>query len=223
MNETVDIMTGEVMPETAIATTDDIAAMVKPQDLPLLRVIQQMDSLDWKNLQPHQTAFLLTQKPYPVSGGGYTNLTFRQALLFAVRAFELGVSPFSGECWFNTSTSSVALTLEGKKTVARNKGIDLGPPSFEDTTREWSASAATIARMDEVKKLGFPKDVGVKCRIRVGPIDNKEYAEYSAFISEWLVTKSPVWISKPLHMLQTRAYEKAISLAMGTGASDPVD
>jgi len=31
-----------------------------------------------------------------------------------------------------------------------------------------------------------------------------------------------VWKAKPTHMLQTRAAEKAISMALGTGASDMV-
>jgi hypothetical protein len=73
-------------------------------------------------------------------------------------------------------------------------------------------------------KDGFAKDVGIKCKMRVGLPANKEYVEYTAYLSEWYVPRSPVWKGKPMHMLQTRACEKAISLVLGTGASDmPVD
>ena len=223
MSETIDIKTGEVITEVALVPKGGMESLVKTQDLPLLAVMEQLDSLDWKALKPHHAALLLMQRPMNAPGGGTMTLTFKQAIIFATRCYEMGVSPFSSEVWFNTNNSSVNLTLEGKKAVARNLGVDIGPPQFEDVTREWTNSAATTSRIDELKKLGFLKDTGIRCKIRVGAIANNEHAEYSAFISEWLVTKSPVWVSKPLHMLQTRAYEKALSMAMGAGASDQVD
>lgn len=213
----------EVIEETAITVQPSMDSMVKSGDIPLLRVMEQMDTLDWRNLKPHQTSLLLMQKPFQVSGGGTMFLTFKQAILFATRCYELGVSPFSSEVWFDANRGSVNLTLEGKRQVARNKGIDLGPPQFEELSRTWTEVPKVTPLVEDLKKQGFTKDIGVKCRIRVGDPKNQEYSEYTCWMSEWSVPKSPVWQAKPLHMLQTRATEKAISLAMGTGASDPVD
>ena len=127
------------------------------------------------------------------------------------------------EVWFDPNRGSVNLTLEGKRQVARNKGIDLGPPQFEELVRGWGEIPKVTPLVEDLKKQGFVKDIGIKCRIRVGDVKNQEFVEYICWLSEWAVPKSPVWQAKPLHMLQTRATEKAISLAMGTGASDPVD
>lgn len=207
----------EVLPE------DMMLAQIKEADKPVYRAISSVSSLDWRNLQPNQMAFLLTQKPFPVSGGGTTYLTFKQALLFALRCYELGVSPLSSEVWFDPARGTTNLTLEGKKQVARNKGIDLGPPQFTELAREWSELPKSSQNVEDLKKAGFSKDLGIKCRVRVGKPEHAEFSEYTAWMSEWFVSRSPVWGAKPMHMLQTRAYEKAISLAMGTGASDAVD
>lgn len=232
MADQVDIKTGEVLaegipvPETALIPATPVNALdkfVKEGDIPLLRVLEQMDTLNWRDLKPHQTAFLLMQKPFVVSGGGTMYLTFKQAILFATRSYELGVSPFSGEVWFDPNRGSVNLTLEGKRQVARNKGIDLGPPQFEEISRTWAEVPKVTPIIEDLKKQGFTKDIGVKCKIRVGNPEHKEFVEYICWLTEWAVVKSPVWMQKPLHMLQTRATEKAISLAMGTGASDPID
>lgn len=214
----------EVLAGTELAKNEgSMSDMVKAQDIPLLRVMETMDSLDWKALKPHHTALLLMQKPFPVSGGGTTFLTFKQAIIFATRCFELGVSPFSSEVWYDPQRASTNLTLEGKRQVARNRGIDLGPPQFEETSREWSEVANVSKAGQEAKTAGFKKDIAIRCKIRVGNPEHKEYSEYTAWLSEWYVSKSPVWQQKPLHMLQTRACEKAISLALGTGASDPIN
>lgn|SRR3990167_9397689 len=218
-----EVKEAEVVPNAlVIPDPADMKDLVKTGDIPLLRIMEQMDSLDWKALKPHHTALLLMQKPFPVSGGGTTFLTFKQAIIFATRCFELGVSPFSSEVWYDPARASTNLTLEGKRQVARNRGIDLGPPQFEDLTREWSEVAKVSEAGEAAKKAGFPRDAGIRCRIRVGDPKNQEFSTYTAWLSEWYVGRSPVWQQKPLHMLQTRATEKAISLALGTGASDHV-
>jgi hypothetical protein len=195
---------------------------VRPQELPVLELSKQLATLDWKQMTPPQTALLLTQKPFPVSGGGTMRLTFTQALFFATRCYELGVSPFSSEVWFDPSRYSVNLTLEGKRTVAAKRRIELGPPRFEEGSREWTV----VPRLSEAglaAKQLFAKDLFIKCWIRVGPIANQEYAEYIAYLSEWFVPKSPVWQAKPIHMLQIRAQEKALTMAIGTGISEMPD
>lgn len=218
MRDVIDATTGEVLETTALAKTSNLDHLVKEQDRPLLAIMENQ-TLDWRELKPNQTAVLLMQKPFNVSGGGVTYLNFRQALYFAVRCFELGVSPFSDEVWFDPARFSVNLTLAGKRTVARNKGIDLGPPSFEELTREWKDVSRVTDVTQAAQKAGFTKDVGVKCKIRVGDPKHQEYTEYICWLSEWYVPRSPVWQAKALHMLQTRAQEKAISAALGTGAS----
>lgn len=209
-----------VVVEEALAKVDPLQALVKESDKAVFSIAQRLDNLDWKAMKPPEMALLLCQKPFPVSGGGTMFLNFRQALWFAVRCHELGVSPFSAEVWFDPQKFSVNLTLEGKRQVARNKGIDLGPPKFEELVRKWEDVPRVSPILDELKKAGFKHDVGIKCNIRVGDPKHKEHVEYIAWLSEWYVGRSPVWQAKPTHMLQTRATEKAISLAMGTGASE---
>jgi hypothetical protein len=221
MSETIDTATGEIIEQTALAPTPkaDMSKLLKEGEIPLFEVIKQMDNFDWKALKPHQLAFMIMQKPFS-AGGSTMYLTFKQALIFGARCFELGVSPFSSEVWFDPNKSTVNLTLEGKRQVARVKGIDLGPPKFEELSRTWADLPRITPTVEELKKAGFTKDVGIKCRIRVGDPNHKEEAEYVAWLSEWYVGRSPVWQAKPTHMLQTRAAEKCISMALGTGASD---
>jgi len=221
MSTEVNTETGEIV-EGAIVKRDDISAMVKEQDRPLLAIMSKMNSMNWRELEPPQLAVLIMQKPFMAQGGGTMYLSFKQAILFATRCYELGVSPFSSEVWFDPNRATVNLTLEGKRQVARAKGIDLGPPKFEELSRKWEDLARTTDVVEALKKLGFNKDVGVKCSIRVGDPKNQEHSEYIAWLSEWFVERSPVWKAKPTHMLQTRAAEKAISMALGTGASDMV-
>jgi hypothetical protein len=221
--EKVDTKTGEVLEAALVVRKDDMLALVKDSDKGVYNAMSQMSTLNWRDLKPNETALLLMQKPFVVSGGGTMYLNFKQALLFAVRCYELNLSPFSDQVWFDPNRSTVNLTLAGKRELARLRGIDLGPPQFEEIAREWSAVPRVTEQVEAAKKLGFTKDVGIKCRMRVGKPEHAEHVDYIAWLSEWLVPRSPVWGSKPVHMLQTRATEKAISLAMGTGASSMPD
>ena len=209
-------ITGETT-EALVPAKQTLEPYVKEAEWPILRLAERMTTLNWKEMQPPEMALLLMQKPFPVSGGTY-NLTFRQALFFATRCFELGVSPFSSEVWFDPNRWAVNLTLEGKRTVARNMGIDLGPPAFEEVAREWVDVPRLTDTGKEAQKL-FSRDLSIKCKMRVGPVANKEHAEYIAWLSEWFVPRSPVWNAKPTHMLQIRAQEKCLTMACGTGAS----
>lgn len=215
-----EVAVAEVVSETALVPkTVDMTALVKEQDRPLLALMQQAASLDWRQLTPPQMAVLLMQKPFSVSGGGTTYLTFKQALLFALRAFELGLSPFSDNIWFDPGKGVANVTLSGKRELARLRGIDLGPPSFEELSREWSEVSSTSNTAVDAKKAGFPKDVGVRCSMRVGDPKNGERSSYTAWLSEWFQSRSPVWKEKPQHMLSIRANEKCLTLVLGTGAS----
>lgn len=219
-----EVKEAEVVPAQAIAVVpkDDMLALIKENDKGVYAAMAGMDTLDWRALRPNQMALLLMQKQFNVSGGGAMFLNFKQALLFAVRCYELGVSPLSSEVWFDANRGTTNLTLEGKRQVARNKGIDLGPPIFEEISREWKDVPKATDLVKDLQKQGYGKDIGVRCKIRVGDPKNAEYSEYVCWLSDWMVAKSPVWQNKPMHMLQTRACEKAISMALGTGASDPI-
>lgn len=214
----VDIKTGEIVEEKMEIAKANAASMVKEQDRPFFAVAETLDTLEWAKLKPHQAALLLMTKPFTVNGGTMF-LSFKQALLFAVRCFELGLSPLSDSVWFDPNRGTVNLTLAGKKEIARNKGIDLGPPELEEVDRKWEDVARLTEAAENAKRDGFNKDVGVRCKMRVGDPKNNEYVNYTAWISEWYVPRSPVWKAKPIHMLTTRATEKAISLVLGTGAS----
>ena len=213
--EVVNTTTGEVT--TALAKVD-ARSMLKEQDHVMYDIMSSVQTLDWHDLKPNQMALLLMRKPFQAKGGTMF-LSFPQALLFATRCYELGLSPFSGEVWYDPNRGSVNLSLEGKRQLARNRGIDLGPPQFEEVSRDWKDVPRSTDAVEAAKKAGFSKDIGIKCSIRVGDVKNAEHVTYIAYISEWYVSQSPVWQQKPVHMLQTRATEKAITLALGTGAS----
>lgn len=218
--EVIDTKTGEVT-ETALVSAKPVGmrAIVKEQDLPLLDVMETLDNLDWRNLRPHQTALLLMQKPLSVSGGGSTYLTFRQAILFATRCYELNLSPFSDNVWFDPGRGATNITLSGKRELARLRGIEMGPPSFEEVYRDWKDVPRVTEAGEAARKAGFARDVGCTCTMRIGPAANKENVVYTAWINDWYVSRSPVWQNKPSHMLAVRANEKALTLVTGIGAS----
>jgi hypothetical protein len=170
--------------------------------------MEKFSSFDWRSLPPNIMAQVLMKKPYR----GKANepdyyLSPEQALVFAMRCFELGLSPLSSEVWFDRDRWSVNVTLEGKLRLARERG-NVGPPTFANEERPWRAGATKLA--------GFEKEPGIKCTISV----NQEPCSYMCWMSEWYMPMSPVWKAKPMHMLQIRAYDKALAFAAGAGISD---
>ena len=213
-------MSDTVIKEAEIVSEKpDMLALIKDADKPVFQAMSSMNTLDWKDLKPNQTALLLMQRPMAVSGGGTMHLNFKQALLFAVRCYELGLSPFSDSVWFDPNRNAVNLTLAGKRELARIRNIDMGPPSFEEVYREWKDVPKITDAGKAAQTSGFNKDMGSRCKIRIGDPKNKEYVDYTAWLNDWYVDRSPVWKQKPSHMLTIRANEKAISLVLGTGAS----
>lgn len=182
-----------------------------------LALVEGIAEFDWKKIPPPAIAQILVRIPFKGSSGEPDfYLKPWQAMIFAIRCYELGLSPFSGEVWYNPKNNKVNVTFEGKLKLARDRGYNFGPPHFESKTRPW--------KNDVVKKqmigflgAGFDTEPGLTCVITV---DGKEKAEYTAWLSEWMVLTSPVWKSKPMHMLQVRAHEKCISFASGVGASE---
>jgi hypothetical protein len=165
-----------------------------------LDTFSEISSLDWKNIPPPMLAQMLVKIPFKGSSGepDYFLEPF-QAMIFAMRCFELGLSPFSNEVWFNPKNNKVNVTFEGKLKLARKQGLDLGPPRFERIPA------------DPGKTL-----VAYKCKIKSPHGD----CEYTATLKEWQVPSSPVWKAKPDHMLQLRAAEKCLSFASGIGTSE---
>jgi len=159
------------------------------------------ESLDWKKWSLPMTASILTKIPMPGRDGDVF-LTQAQAAIWAIVSFEQGLSPFTGETWFNTKTHKVNLTLQGKLTRARQLGMNLGAPKF------------IRIPADEEEKL-----IAIKC---VLPTSNGT-VEYTATLSEWMMPSNPNWKNRAGHMLQVRAYEKAVSFAAGVGASEQPD
>jgi hypothetical protein len=159
------------------------------------------ESLDWKKWSLPMTAAILTRIPMPGQDGDVF-LTQAQATIWAIVSFEQGLSPFTGETWFNTKTHKVNLTLQGKLTRARQLGMNLGAPKF------------IRIPADEKEKL-----IAIKC---VLPTSNGT-VEYTATLSEWMMPSNPNWKNRSGHMLQVRSYEKAVSFAAGVGASEQPD
>lgn len=202
---------------------DSLTSLVKENDKTVFSALSTVQTLDWRNLPPNVMAFLLTQKPFTVSGGGITYLNIRQAMLFALRAYELGLSPLSDNVWFDLNRGTVNVTLSGKRELARLRGIDMGPPTFEDQTRAWDSIPKITQAGEEARKAGFASDVGCKCSIRVGDPKNAEHVSFTAWLNDWYQPKSPVWKEKYAHMLAVRANEKALTLILGTGSSQMPD
>ena len=136
--ETMDVENGTKMIVAEIVQDEnsDMLALVKETDKPVFQAMSKLSSLNWHDLKPNETALLLMQKPF-LSGGATMYLNFRQALLFAVRAYELGLSPFSDNVWFDTTRNAVNITMSGKRELCRIRGVEMGPPVFTEATREW--------------------------------------------------------------------------------------
>src|SRR4051812_3900016 len=75
---------------------------------------QAMTSLDWRQLPPPLLAQLIKNRPVGGRDGVDQYLTYDQAMFFAVEAYRMGVSPTSQECWFDTKTWRVNVTVEGQ-------------------------------------------------------------------------------------------------------------
>jgi hypothetical protein len=165
-----------------------------------IEAMASMASFDWKQVPPPMLAQMLVQIPFK---GGRDEpdyfLAPWQAMVFAMRCYELGLSPFSNEVWFNPKNNKTNVTFEGKLKLARLAGLNLSPPQL------------TRIPLDASQPL-----VAYKCVIHSpsGP------SEYTAYLKDWIVVKSPVWKEKPEHMLQLRAAEKCLSFASGIGASE---
>ncbi len=162
--------------------------------------LSSMQSFDWKAVPPPMLAQMLVQMPFK-GGAGEPDyfLAPWQAMVFAMRCFELGLSPFSNEVWFNPKNNKTNVTFEGKLKLARKQGLNLSPPRL------------TRNPIDMSKPL-----VSYTCVITSpsGP------CEYTATLKDWYQAKSPVWKDKPEHMLQLRAAEKCLSFASGIGSSE---
>ena len=165
-----------------------------------LEKLSGLTSLDWKQIPPPMLAQILVSIPFKGSSDQPDYyLTPVQGMIFALRCFELGLSPFSNEVWFNPKNNKVNVTFEGKLKLARMNGMRLSPPLFERLPA------------DATKPL-----VAYKCTIQAP----HGKCEYTATLKEWAVAKSPVWREKPDHMLQLRAAEKCLSFATGSGSSE---
>lgn len=178
-----------------------------------LEALGKVESLDWTKVPPPLLAQVLVNMPFK-GGSGDPDYYLQpwQALVFAMRCFELGLSPFSNEVWFNPKNNKVNVTFEGKLKLARKQGLELGPPHFERVEKKTADGKPVFAPGSK-----FP-DWGYRCTMTT--TRNGDLAEYTAWYSEWNVPKSPVWQSKPDHMLQLRAAEKCLSFASGIGSSE---
>ncbi len=170
-------------------------------------------SLDWRQIPPPMMAELIMATPQRgKTGEPDYYLEAYQAYRFAIRAYEIGLSPLSTEVWYNPQNNMTNVTFEGKLKLSRLNKLNLGPARFEEIHRPFPKG----------KQLaGFDQDLGIKCKMSTARTG--EDAEYTAWLSEWFVSTSPVWKAKPNHMLMVRSAEKCLSFASGLGVSELMD
>ncbi len=183
--------------ERALAIKADAQERLQSKQLESLG---QIANFDWKAVPPPMLAQMLVNIPFK-GGQGEPDyfLAPWQAMIFAMRCYELGLSPFSNEVWFNPKNNKTNVTFEGKLKLARLQGLNLSPPHLERIPTDTS------------KPL-----LAYKCTIKT-PSGN---CEYTATLKDWMQSKSAVWREKPDHMLQLRAAEKCLSFASGIGSSE---
>lgn len=183
-------------------------ALVRKQEAEIANAwMKDLSEFDWKRIPPHQMAVVLTKIPRRgKTGDPDYYLTPAQALVFAMRCFELNLSPLSTQVWFDPARWTTNVTLEGQIELARSRGMT-GAPSFTELHRPWKKGQTPI--------LGFAEEPGIRCVVKTTSGDTS----YTCWLSEWIVPTSPVWKGKPHHMMQVRAYEKALEFSGGVGVS----
>src|SRR5882724_8919843 len=201
---------GAISPDRVALAKSNQQESIQTKQLDKLKGIT---SFDWKQIPPPFMAELLMQTPFR-GGAGEPDyyLSAYQAYRFAIRCYELGLSPLSTEVWYNPKNNMTNVTFEGKLKLARLNKLDLGPPRFEEKYRPFP-KGKQIA--------GMEKDLGISCKMTTGRANDE--AEYTAWLSEWYMPASPVWKARPDHMLRIRSAEKCISFASGTGVSELMD
>lgn len=162
------------------------------------------DSLDWTAWGLPMTAALLRRIPQRGGRDGDYFLSAEQAVIWAVTSFKLGLDPFLGDTYLVPASNRVNITLQGKLKKARMDGLNLGAPIFQ-----------RIPEDPEKPVLGY------RCSIPIG--QTAQMVEYVAMKKEWEMPGNPNWKNRCEHMLQIRAYEKAVSFAAGIGASENPD
>ena len=195
--------------QEALAKAKEVAIEMQKKDDSLVWM-EELSSFNWKDIKPHFLAPLLCHIPFKRKDG-YYKLEPWQALIWAMRCYELELSPLGNETWFNAESNKVNITLEGKREIARKRGYQFGPSTFERLERPWPKGKPK-------PNIQFEADIGYKCMLPV--VGWKTPAEYTAWLSEWYMPYSPVWRDKPEHMLQIRAQEKALSFCTGVGQSE---
>lgn len=175
---------------------------------------------DWKELLPWQVAMLLMRKPYyrnTSTGKEMYRLNPDQALVFAYRASTLGLDPFSSEIWFNPDTWQASATVEGRRKVAKQNGMNFGPPQFTYVEKEWPAHIPN--------KGGFSTDIEGTCTMEVQGWTKP--ATYTGRLSEWYRgqgkgSKSP-WDTNTMNQLFVRLQGQCLTFASGIGVSEMPD
>ncbi|KKL82357.1 hypothetical protein LCGC14_1985560 [marine sediment metagenome] len=168
-----------------------------------IEVVSQFKSFKWDDVPPQAMAVLLTKIPRK----GRKNepdwyMTIEQGLIHALRCKKWDIDPTDTHLtWFNRETWESNLMAEGNEEVARNKGINLGPPSFE-----------TLSRNHKGKD-----EIGVRCT-RIVNGDRENPVSYTAWLSEWKMNTGQ-WATREEWMLHVRSEDKLTQLCMGVGIS----
>lgn len=164
------------------------------------------DMMDWKQWRLPVTAALLARIPQKGGRDGDYFLTREEAAVWAIVSYEMNLSPFTGDTYFMRGSNRVNVTLQGKLKRARQEGFNLGAPKFERLPADITKPC-----------------VGYKCILPVSNGKQSGQVEYAAMLTEWMMPSNPNWKTRTEHMLQVRAFEKAVSFASGVGVSENPD
>lgn len=197
-----------------VSAADQLKATRAKAQEDALAFISGCENLDWKKLPPYVTAQILVKIPRKGKGDRIWYMSLEQAFVFAIRCYEINLSPFSDDVFPIEETWKVGVTTSGKRSQARDQQLNLSPPRFTRKTRPWANPRDAV--------FGLPEDVGYLCEMVVNG-NEKFPASYLAWVSEWAVVYSPVWKAKPEHMCMVRAYEKCLTFASGSGISSMPD
>lgn len=178
------------------AATSEIAAVRKNSELTL------PETLDWRAWPLPVLVNVLSRIPMPGGRDGSWYYTPEQALILGVCAYKLDLDPFLGEVYMMQNSHRANITLAGKMARARKENWKLGAPRYE---RDPEDSSKPV--------------IAYKCILPVGDSE----ITYTARLAEWMMPGNPNWKTRPEHMLQVRALEKAISFATGIGVSENPD
>ncbi len=196
----------------------DLAIRKSEQEDKFLQQLEKLNTLDWEDMPAPVLARLIMSKPFK-QGKDEPDyyMSPQQALIYAssvkflnagCKRPELKLNPFLNDCWPDTKTMKINVTVEGQRKLAARRN-DLGIPTWKQVERP----------LPEGKAKVFPwmkTDIGMECLI---PVGNEKVAAI-AWMSNWFKA-TPIWRENWEHMLRVRSEGLCYETITGVGISQP--